>query len=179
MDDATQKLVDEARGLVNCRAPMGGNSEDSLIEALADALEAAQRPPVSPEAQATLIRVLLAEGVGTDMGDRIRIADGIIARLTVPLPPVGPEQQEALIDLIEDWGIDNELDAGGMMRADLADALLARFTFPSLDPEKVARWLYLFPAADGFDSDLSAEEADRIAVALIAALPLLTKEGGA
>lgn len=67
-------------------------------------------------------------------------------------PPVSPEQREALVDtLTSPVRAPGSVAASRVFRAEtpedledataLADAILARFSFPTLDPEKVAAWL--------------------------------------
>lgn len=159
MDDATQKLGSEAgalreaarvlRGefqpLVN-RVPDWRNVERQLLEA-ADALEAAQRPPVSPEVRQAFVNAL--EAHGPDAGV---MQDGIW--LKEPC-----------------W-----CGSGASFSYEhVADALLAQFSVPSqpvYDEEKIARFLYLHRV-----SDQAADTAPAIAVicddaarALVAAL---------
>jgi len=145
-----QRLVDEARATaetVRSRHPKPGEwasngAHDSIrvadaIDRLADALEAAQRPPVSPE-----VREELA---------------------TTKVPIIYP---------------------GGTRMVDLgypvADALLARFSFPTLDVERVAQWIQNVRDAEygiGAGREPSGTSR-RDAAALIEALPSLTEPVG-
>lgn len=96
MDDATQKLVAEAHGW--CPA-CGGSGMVMEFEptdcpnlAVHRALEAAQRPPVSPEVIEELRWLCHTGGLnaeGEQDGDLL--AEEILARFSVPLrPEVGP-----------------------------------------------------------------------------------------
>ena len=102
MDDATQKLVDEARRaqaavyLATDRAVADDLSR--IIAGLADALEAAQRPTVSPEQREAVAAEVAFELAAAGVPPQYRWAFGYAA----------------------------------------ADAILARFSLPVLDPEAVA-----------------------------------------
>lgn len=145
-------LIREAREVIAARATLGGMPDDSLIEALADALEAAQRPPVSPEVR---------DAVQAEL-DRHEYAGN------------------NMCECGESWGGTSDgvvwtAEANGHITA----ALLARFSLPSqpvYDEEKILR--VLVEAARGPISDgewaisrTETHSAARVyAAALVAAL---------
>jgi hypothetical protein len=164
MDDATQKLVDDARRRADELTELAidhayGHEHDTewwgdahLLERLANALEAAQRPPVSPEVREALVDTLTSP---------VR-APGSVAASRV----FRAETPEDLEDATA-----------------LADAILARFSLPVLDVEKVARWLSAeFDDTNGQDHtaeeswDFWGEDATRVAAALVASLHTLTAD---
>ena len=188
MDDATQKLVDEARATaetVRSRHPKPGEwasngAHDSsrvadAIDRLADALEAAQRPPFNP------LHESACRCGATGNGECVR-------------PPVSPEAREemewagikALVEsaevptgvrgllLGEVFTIREAVDAEVVVRV-ILDALLARLSVPTLDVERLTRWLVenrrlvAGSAWEYVDSETTAS-------ALVAALPTLTRE---
>lgn len=127
MDDATQKLVDEANLYVE---RYGLTATSDLVDRLRAALEAAQRPPVSPE------------------------------------------QREALADVVSSAMIRAKTDTP----YGVTDAILARFSFPTLDVERLTRWLVenrRLVAGSAWEY----VDSEGTAAALVAALPALTKEG--
>lgn len=105
MDDATQDLVDEARRLSRTRGAMlEPVSTRSLLAALADALEAAQRPPISPEVR---------EEIRAVVGEQL-----MKAGLDLNGPPYSDDGETQ-------WPVALQL------RDCLTSALLARFSVPS------------------------------------------------
>lgn len=112
---------------------------------------------------------------------------GPLVPLAAQRPPVGPEVQKMLADLI-----DKQLngDAGYGVGEYLARAILARFSLPVLDVEKVQAELdrHEYDGSNlctcgesmGGSSDgvvWTVETNGHLARALIAALPTLTREG--
>lgn len=114
MDDATQRLVDEARESLDqaerfCKATKRKPGQPPTVRVIADlatslrsairALEAAQRPPVSPEAREALSA--LAKDVfyatrdegGTMHQAADRLADRTLARFSFPSQPVYDEEK--------------------------------------------------------------------------------------
>lgn len=193
MDDATQKLVDDAMR----RAPMRITDEGIVMQAseieamIADALalEAAQRPPVSGEYThvVNLARASEAADKGLDA-----LIDYLADLPTVGewRPPVSPEQREVLLATVRAASAEylrEDLPEDGRDEPDtIVDAILARFSLPVLDVEKVARRLAYY-ASDWTHNDCGDNEhyightnwtawADD-AAALIAALPTLTAKG--
>lgn len=152
---------------------MGGNSDDSLIEGLIAALEAAYDQMESFVEAGLLSRI---------NGQYEPSASMIAALEAAQRPPVSPEVREALSALAKDVFYATRDEGGTMHQAAdrLADALLARFSVPSqpvYDEEAIALWLAsAFDDVNGekHDSDESwmfwAEEAERTASALVAAL---------
>lgn len=149
MGDATQKLVDEARRQARILIRTGHGVEGrTLYEHLADALEAAQRPPVSPEVR---------EAVRTVVGEQLTRAG-----LDLDGPPFADDGETQ-------WPVALEL------RDRLTDALVARFSLPVLDVEKVARVLQI-AANRSEERSPGQTRAEWYAAALVAALPTLTRE---
>lgn len=178
MDDATQKLVDDARKAQ--RAVYLATEKDvaddlaRIIGGLADAFEAAQRPPVSPEQREALIDLLTPFGRPlVEWPDRL--ADAILARFS--LPPVSPEQREALDELIADvliaerdeWPRDPGDAPSEVLAGAVTDALLARFSLPVLDVEEVARVIQI-AANRSEDRSPGQTRAEWYAAALVAAI---------
>lgn len=161
MDDATQKLVDglrldardygrKMRGEVPPEELVSWDQSNVRAWGAADALEAAQRPPVSDAGEADLIDVIESAWTDDDPEFSAVIAKAILARFTLPeRPPVSPEQREALDELIADvliaerdeWPRDPGDAPSEVLAGAVTDALLARFSLPVLDVEKVARLL--------------------------------------
>lgn len=165
MGDATQDLVDEARRQARILIRTGHGVEGrTLYERLADALEAAQRPPISPEVRKEMFR-LLYDASGSQLmrpNERHSMVteqrDALLARFSVPSrPPINPEQREtleragikALVEsaevptgvrgllLGEVFTIREAVDAEPVVRV-ILDAILPRLSAPSLDEKEVA-----------------------------------------
>jgi len=94
-DDATQTLVDELR-----EVQKWGSTHDlrETARKAADALEAAQRPPVNPELREELAttKVPIIYPGGTRMVDLgYPVADALLARFSIPSQPVYDEEKIA------------------------------------------------------------------------------------
>ena len=113
MDDATQKLVDEARRAIENHDPAEPCPAVDVIPRLADALEAvslanatnareadealraleaAQRPPVSPEVEDALVDAIEEAWTDDDPEFSRVIARRILAWFSVPSQPVYDEE---------------------------------------------------------------------------------------
>lgn len=155
MDAAIQKLVDEARWL-RIRILGADEGADAMrvadaLEALADALEAPQRSPVSPEER---------EEIRAVVGEQLTKAG-----LDLDGPPYSDDGETQ-------WPVALEL------RDRLTDAILARWSVPSqpvYDEEKIARWLFAreqrkFPASSITWEDSNRAHWRKESAALVAAL---------
>jgi hypothetical protein len=151
MDDATQKLVHEA--------------EEVLAEWEAHNVGLIASGVVQPR-EIRALRALL----------------GAAQR-----PPVSPEVREALVDtLTSPVRAPGSVAASRVFRAEtpedledataLADAILAQWSLPVLDVEKVAQWLDEATSACGMGFWATADR-DRLAAALVASLHTLTVDG--
>lgn len=215
MDDATQKLVDEARLTLPGDARMeayyfgfertGVAAVDAILSAVAVAGKGSHHTegwsceseygyysdraglPANPGGSAvSLIQAAASEAAGLVRS----LADALEA---AQRPPVSPEQREALDELIADvliaerdeWPRDPGDAPSEVLAGAVTDAILARFSLPVLDVEKVARFLYsLDPAIQGWNGDPYAynepnakrhrDRAQQWAERLIEALPTLT-----
>jgi hypothetical protein len=214
MDDATQKLVDglrldardygrKMRGEVPPEELISWDQSHVRAWEAADALEAAQRPPVSPVLDAINdAREAVARGerpsiiIDTDdypaperppEGEAFAEAWFRAGWEAAQRPPVSPEVREALVDtLTSPVRAPGSVAASRVFRAEtpedledataLADAIVARFWLPVLDVEKVARWLDEATSACGMGFWATADR-DRLAAALVASLPTLTVDG--
>jgi len=191
MDDATQKLVDEARKRADFEA-----REDHgiavLLRDMADALEAAQRPPVELAKSPEDIAAEYAPFDGSDPDTVIHVRGLIAAAIRedrTQRPPVSPEVRDELVAHIharaefDSDECDHGTYTGGALHGQpyrmcerKADALLARFSLPVLDVERLTRWLVenrrlvAGSAWEYVDSEGTAS-------ALVAALPALTQDG--
>lgn len=140
MDDATQKRHRE-NAAENVRRGFGRVAYLPSFETvdLIDALEAAQRPPVSPEQRYELV-----------------------AAVTRVLHPSATRS----LPMASDYA------------SRIADAILARFSLPVLDVEKVADWIAHYAVrTNPYGLSIPITEAHETATALISALPTLTTEG--
>lgn len=147
MDDATQKLVDEARrdGRVerirhSYAAHAGGDFAQNAADFDAMLAALVQRPPVSPEVREAAKNDLCTAMLGTTDG--------------------------GLIDLA------SEIPAGEMYRlaSEWLDGFLTRFSVPSqpvYDEEKIARWLHNWVRVTPGEP---SEFIQNLAAALVAAL---------
>ena len=130
MGDATQNLMDEARkaqrAVYLATDPAVADDLSRIIGGLADALEAAQRPPVSPEVREALVRVISeAESAVDDEGAWALpedVADAILAEFYVTSPPV--YDVEAVGRFIHE-NFNAHRGAGGVNPHSLAAALVA------------------------------------------------------
>lgn len=108
MSDATRNLVDEARrraiALYGEAAHLNeGHPQDTdqwedaeRLDSLAAALEAAQRPPVSPERQDDMAEIVCVElnhrSGGRECETDYAVVDAILARFSFPSQPVYDEE---------------------------------------------------------------------------------------
>lgn len=153
-NDATQKLVDELREALAAEraaayAQLDSEDFEECIEATDSALaalEAAQRPPVSAEVRDELAFTIAEHrrGVGARPHRlEAELADTLLARFS--LPPVSPEQRNALDVLIADvliaerdeWPRDPGDAPSEVLAGAVTDAILARFTIPVLDTDSL------------------------------------------
>jgi len=143
-------------------APFDGSDPDTVIHvrgliAAAIREDRAQRPPVSPEVQEVLAVVESAlafwnngrghhdaawvSRMAYNMGDalqRAATALRLVARFSFPQrPPVSRAGEAELIDAIESAWTDDDPEFSAI----IAKAILARFSFPTLDVERLTRWL--------------------------------------
>lgn len=213
MDDATQKLVDRVRAYLDAREAVvpeiGGERFDIIhdidlgsrghsrlrasdVRSLADALEAAQRPPVSPEVREELDEliadVLIAERDEwpRDPGDAPSevlagaVTDAILARFSFPSQQhVGDwdaDRAEYVCSCgsaLNAWWPDGMTVSGGESAFDkwmrLHPALPSQ---PVYDEGKIARWLMReFGVSNGTQAWMEFQgSASSFAAALVAAL---------
>lgn len=148
-DDATQKLVDEARRWAggSTTSPVGA----SLVQDLADALEAARPRPSRESAHVSIQEswdnyIAQFPGVLFSADDHSLYDAGYRAALEAAQRlPVSPEVREALDELIADvliaerdeWPRDPGDAPSEVLAGAVTDALLARLSFPTLDTDNM------------------------------------------
>jgi len=176
MRDALEAAQRESSGLrEKLEISMAVGAKDAAER---DALEAAQRPPVELAMSPEDIAAEYAPFDGSDPDTVIHVRGLIAAAIRedrAQRPPVSPEVREAqaivqrLRDLVHEA---DEPGSDGWACRREADALLARFSFPTLDVEKVARWLceHHDPCVTEGGCDFASDYGRFAAAALVAAL---------